>query len=58
MAPFKSVLTVLLRHAAHSKLSDLFQNIIRPALQRVSDLANTTPAASGSRTVTMKASRL
>ena len=42
-APFKSVLTVLLRHATRSQLSDLFQNIIRPALQRVSDLTNAPP---------------
>ena len=46
MAPFKSVLTVLLRHASTSKLSSLFQNIIRPALQRISDLANTSSANS------------
>jgi hypothetical protein len=45
MAPFKSVLTVLLRHAATSELSELFQNAIRPALQRLSDLTN-SPASS------------
>ena len=46
-APFKSVLTVLLRHATRSQLSDLFQNIIRPALQRVSDLTNAPPEGGG-----------
>ena len=33
----------MLRHATRSQLSDLFQNIIRPALQRVSDLTNAPP---------------
>jgi hypothetical protein len=51
-APFKSVLTVLLRHATRSQLSDLFQNIIRPALQRVSDLTNATPEGDRSQTST------
>ena len=46
IAPFKSVLTVLLRHASQSQLSDLFQNIIRPALQRVSDLTSSSPSES------------
>jgi hypothetical protein len=43
---------VLLRHATRSQLSDLFQNIIRPALQRVSDLTNATPEGDRSQTST------
>jgi hypothetical protein len=39
----------LLRHATRSQLSDLFQNIIRPALQRVSDLTNAQPEGGGER---------
>lgn len=43
---------MLLRHATRSQLSDLFQNIIRPALQRVSDLTNATPEGDRSQTST------
>eukprot|EP00596_Hydrurales_sp_CCMP1899_P000199 CAMPEP_0119040106 /NCGR_PEP_ID=MMETSP1177-20130426/9951_1 /TAXON_ID=2985 /ORGANISM="Ochromonas sp, Strain CCMP1899" /LENGTH=1029 /DNA_ID=CAMNT_0007004845 /DNA_START=28 /DNA_END=3117 /DNA_ORIENTATION=+ len=57
MVPFKTVLTVLLRHAATSELSELFQNVIRPALQRLSDFTNSaTPSTTNSASASASAS--